>query len=233
MLRTLSVAAPAVAAVMVVVLIIEPPALLPGERIPTLRVLTARTGAGLDAEQMGAAIAWGQRGEPEPYVLNRVPSTRTPVDEGEAAGAVYTPFLRIAWVAHAREQSGRPLTIEEVPNWLAAPVVYVALRAPPVARADAPGPPWLAFVPADTATCCLDPQPTLVRPLWVTDDPAVLARFGAPVPFSDLGLVAAYPIDVLRGGFDFVAFYRVRGPDGPASIEMRGRLDASELERWR
>ena len=233
MLRTLRVTAPVVAAAMVVVLLVEPPALRPAERLPTLRVLMAGTGGGLDRNTVQAAVAWGQESEPESYVLHRVRSASDQAPTREPAGVVYTPFLRIAWAAYARQRSGRPLTVDEVPAWMAAPVLYVVLRAPPVARAGDLGTPSVAVVPAATATCCLEPQPTVIRPLWMTDDPAVTARFGATVPFGDLGVIAAYPIEVLRSGLDFVAFYRVDGPNGPSSVEMRGRLDPSDLEDWR
>ena len=232
MLRALSVTAPVVASVMIVVLLVEPPALRPAERLPALRVFTARTD-GLDQKLAPAAIIRGRAGEPEPYVLRRVPPAGALVSALEPAGVVYTPFLRIAWAAHARQLSGRPLTVDEVPAWLAAPVFYVALRAPPVARAGDLGAPSVAVVPAGTATCCREPQPTLVRPLWVTDDPAAIARFGAAIPFSDLGVIAAFPIEALRGGLDVVAFHRVDGPDGPASVEMRGRIEPGDVETWR
>ena len=55
MLRALSVTAPVVASVMVVVLLVEPPALRPAERLPTLRMLTARAGEGLDQKRVQAA----------------------------------------------------------------------------------------------------------------------------------------------------------------------------------
>ena len=233
MLRTLSLAAPVVAAIMIVVLIIEPPALRPAERLPTLRMLTARAAEGLDQRQVQDAIARGREGEPGSYVLHRVLPAGDEPPAVEPAGVVYTPFLRVAWAAHARQSSGRPLTPDEVPAWMAAPVFYVVLRTPSVALAADLGTPALAVVPADTATCCLEPQPTLVRSLWMSDAPTVTTRFGATTPFSDLGVIAAYPVELLRGGLDFVAFYRVNGPDGPSSVEMRGRLEPSDLETWR
>ena len=232
MLRALRVTAPAVASGMIVLLLFEPPALRPADRLPTLRLFTALTGR-VDRAQVRAAIASGREGEPRSYVLRRVPSASDQTSASEPAGVVYTPFLRIAWAAHARHRSDRPLTVAEVPGWMTAPIVYVVLRTPSVARAGRLGPPSVAVVPADTTTCCLEPQPTLIRPLWMTDDPAATTRFGATVPFSDLGVIAAYPIEVLRGGLDFVAFYRVDGPDGPSSVEMRGRIDPSELDDWR
>ena len=57
MLRALSVTAPVVASVMIVVLLVEPPALRPAERLPTLRMLTARAGEGLDQKRVQAAVA--------------------------------------------------------------------------------------------------------------------------------------------------------------------------------
>lgn len=233
MLRTLSLTGPVVAAIMIVVLLVEPPALRPAERLPTLRMLTARPAEGLNQRQILDAIARGREEEPETYVLHRVLPADVEAPLIEPAGVVYTPFLRVAWAAYARQSSGRPLRVDEVPAWMSAPVFYVAMRTPVVTAATDLGSPSLALVPADTVTCCLDPQPTLVRPLWMTDDPAVTARFGATIPFSDLGVIAAFPIDVLRAGLDFVAFYRVDGPDGPSSVEMRGRLDPSDLETWR
>ncbi|MEE2612613.1 MAG: hypothetical protein VX975_02185 [Acidobacteriota bacterium] len=233
MLRTLSLAAPVVAAIMIVVLIVEPPALRPAERLPTLRMLTARAAEGLDQRQVQDAIARGREGAPGSYVLHRVLPTGDQPPAVEPAGVVYTPFLRVAWAAHARQSSGRPLTPDEVPAWMAAPVFYVVLRTPSVALAAELGTPALAVVPADTATCCLEPQPTLVRSLWMSDDPTVTTRFGATTPFSDLGVIAAYPVELLRSDLDFVAFYRVNGPDGPSSVEMRGRLEPSDLETWR
>jgi len=233
MLRRLSVAVPIVAAGMIIVLLVEPPALGPAERLPSLRVLLNRPRENLHRIQVQAAIAWGREGEPRSYVLHRVSSSSDPSTALEPAGVVYTPSLRIAWAAHARQASGRPLTVDDVPPWMAAPVVYVALRTPTVAYAGDLGTPSVAVVPADTATCCLEPQPTLLRPLWTSDNPTLIARFGATVPFDDLGVIAAYPIEVLRRGLDFVAFYRVDGRDGPASVEMRGRFEPSDLEDWR
>ena len=55
MLRALSVTAPVVASVMIVVLLVEPPALRPAERLPTLRMLTVRSGEGLDQKRVQAA----------------------------------------------------------------------------------------------------------------------------------------------------------------------------------
>jgi len=70
----MTVAAPAIAAFMVVVLLFEPPALHPSERIPTLRVLTGLVDSrrALDADEIADALALGRRGEPPTYALARV-----------------------------------------------------------------------------------------------------------------------------------------------------------------
>jgi len=74
MLRTMTVAAPAIAAFMVVVLLFEPPALHPSERIPSLRVLTGLVDSrrALDADEIADALVLGRRGEPPTYALPRV-----------------------------------------------------------------------------------------------------------------------------------------------------------------
>jgi hypothetical protein len=116
---------------------------------------------------------------------------------------------------------------------MAAPVAYVVIRAPSPALEDIIGPLSIALVTADTPTCCRYPQPSRVPALWVSDDLTALARFGAPAPFEDVGLVAAYPLEALQPGLDLVAFRRVDRPTGPASVEVRVRLDASLLNGWR
>ena len=234
MLRTMNVMAPVIATVMVVVLLVEPPALHPGERVPALRLFTARAIEGLDQEQVRDAIAWGQTGEPGWYSLHRVSPTGEQLGEQQLAGVAYTPFLRVAWAAHARRLSGRPLTAGEIPPWMSAPVVYVLLRSPVAARLnDDLGLPNVAVVPIGTATSGLSVQSTLVQPMWVSDNLAVVGRFGAAIPFSDLGVIAAYPVEVLRGDLDFVAYYRLEGAGASSSVQMRGRFDPSELRKWR
>lgn len=233
MLRRLTVAAPVIAAMMIVVLLVEPPALRPAERIPTLRVFTTRTEASLDREGIQAAIARGQDGEPESYVLRQIRSAGDRRSTAATAGLVYTPYLRIAWAAHTRQQVGRPLTVDDVPGWMTAPVVYVALRRPETDGGDELGVPSLAVLPRGSASCCQLPQPTLIRPIWVTPDVAPIVRFGAPLPFTDLGVVAAYPLDALQADLDIVAYHRIDRPAGPVSLEMRGRIEPDDVSAWR
>jgi hypothetical protein len=235
MLRTMTVAAPAIAALMVVVLLFEPPALHPSERIPTLRVLTGLIDSrrALDADEIADALALGRRSQPPTYALPRVTGPGVNDPGNRPSGVLYTPFLQVAWAAHARQAAGRSLDVDEVPSWMAAPVAYVAIRAPSPALEDIVGPLSIALVTADTPTCCRSPQPSRVPTLWVSGDVTALARFGAPAPFEGVGLVAAYPLEALQPGLDLVVFRRVDRPTGPASVEVRVRLDANLLDRWR
>ncbi|HIE91829.1 MAG TPA: hypothetical protein EYQ83_02755 [Acidobacteria bacterium] len=229
MLRSLTATAPVIAALMIVVLLFEPPALRPSERIPTLRVLTGLTGShlALTSSEIESALTLGRQGQPPTYPLTQVGgrSGRRP------AGVVYTPFLRVAWASYASAAAGRPLRANEVPGWMRAAVVYVAMRRPVDTGASAPL--FLSAVPANTPTCCRQPQPTLARPLWVTDDVTALTRFGAPVPFDDLAVIAAYPPTILHPETDIVAFRRVHEGSGEKSLEMRGRLDPDVAADWR
>lgn len=231
----MTVAAPAIAATMVVVLVFEPPALRPAERIPTLRVLTGLVDGhrALDADDIADALALGRQGAPTTYALARVTIPRLSSPAEQLGAVLYTPFLRVAWAAHASKAAGRALSVDGVPSWMAAPVAYVAIRAPRVASDDIVGPLSIALVPAETATCCRSPQPVHTSALWMTSDVAALARFGAPAPFEDIGLIAAYPVDALQPGLDLVAFRRVDRPPGPTSVEVRVRLDADLLDAWR
>jgi len=228
MLRSLVAVAPLIAAMMIVVLLVEPPALTPADRIPALRVLTSPS-LRLDPEAIQDAIARGAQGRPPSYVLQRVQTSSDRGSSTEAAGLVYTPALRVAWAAYRRQQVGRPLTAAEVPLWMTSPVVYVALRSP----AGAAGRPSLAVLPTGLPTCCRLPQPTLAKPIWVSTTTEPLARFGAPDPFTDLSIVAAYPIAIFEAGIDIVAFHRIDSATGPASAEMRGRLRHADLADWR
>lgn len=235
MLRTMTVAAPAIAALMVVVLVFEPPALRPAERIPTLRVLTGLVDGhrALDADDIADALALGRQGRPPTYALPRAAEPNMSALGDEPGAVLYTPFLQVAWAAHARGAAGEALRPDDVPRWMTAPVAYVAMRAPSAAGEDVVGPPSIALVPADAPTCCRTPPPSFVPALWVSGHVSALARFGAPAPFEGIGLIAAYPLQALQPGLDLVAFQRVNRPAGPTSIEVRVRLDAHLLSQWR
>jgi len=225
-LRAIRVTGPVVAALMVVVLLFEPPALRPSDRIPTLHVFRSRPASALDRDAIEAAIAEGRRGQPTAYLLRRVlPGGGSAT--GEAAGTVYTPSLRVAWAAHAAQRAGWVLEPEDVPTWMTAPLLYVALRAPLEPGDELPR---LAVVPTDATISCRVAHPTVVRPLWRSAAGAI-TRFGAPPPFPDLGLVAAFPLEVVDEDVDFVAYRCVETAEGMTAVEMRGRATQAERAR--
>ncbi len=205
---------------MVVVLLFEPPALRPADRIPTLHVFTSRAPRGLTDAEVADALSTNR--PVAPILLESAGAT------GDPAGLIYTPHTRVATAGRAARAAGQPLSAEQVPEWMRAPVVYVAFR--PLSGVPAKAL-QVAVVPEGTPTCCRTPQPTLVRPLWVGDRDTLRA-FGAEPPADDVGLVAAFPLQALSETVDFVAFYRAELDGALRSIERRGRVPA-ELRRPR
>jgi len=206
---------------MVVVLLLEPPALRPADRIPTLHVFTSRAPRGLSAAEVADALS--VTGPVPPVPLEAVGPNEYRV------GTIYTPFVRVATAGLAARRGGRTLSATEVPEWMRAPVVYVAFR--PLPGVD-PSTLEVAVVPEGAPTCCRTPQPTLVRPLWVGGEDTLQA-FGAEPSATATGLVAAFPLQVLDESVDFVAFYRVDNDGPPRSIEARGRVPEELRSDWR
>ena len=206
---------------MVVVLLLEPPALRPADRIPTLHVFTSRAPRGLSTAEIAGALSL--TGPVQPIPLEAVGAS------GHRAGTIYTPFVRVATAGLAARRGGRTLSATEVPEWMRAPVVYVAF--PPLPGVD-PSTLEVAVVPEGTPPCCRTPQPTLVRPLWVGGEDT-LRKFGAEPSATTTGLVAAFPLQVLAEAVDFVAFYRVENDGPPRSVEARGRVPEDLRAGWR
>jgi hypothetical protein len=63
----------------------------------------------------------------------------------------------------------------------------------------------------------------------------VLDRFGAPAPFDEIALTAAYRISVLASGHDFVIFRTFKPKNGStAGHQYRaGRVFPANLAAWR
>lgn len=242
MIRLFARASPAIAALLIGVLLIEPPAIRPSDRIPTLRILTAPspvlTRSALTVEEVQSAIEWGITAEPRPYRLHALspPGPDGVRATGGYAGAVYTPFLRVAFAARAARRQGRAIDVTDIPAWLTAPVVYVALGFGPASpgREALPKDAAVAVVPRAMAVCCREPQPTLFHPLWLSRDASPLQRFGAPVPVDRLAWVAAYSLEALRTDVAFVAYQRANlGLAEWTTVERRGAIASEDLERWR
>jgi hypothetical protein len=155
--------------------------------IPVTPTPTVRAHGGqLDSLTIQEALELGRQGDPGPYTLH-MNANRTGV-----AGAVYTPFVRIAMASKAARLQGRDLTAADLPDWLIAPVVYIALR-------------WYCV---DSA-CNLPTQPIDVTilpdqrrpfpPVWTSRNLDVLTRFGA-LASADTIAVAAFAVATITPG---------------------------------
>lgn len=192
--------------------------------------LSAQAPARLSSELIGEAIELGTYGEPAPYLLRHA-GGRTP--NSVIVGAIYTPYLRVALAAKSARLAGRPFTAADVTPHLSAPVFYVAYRwyccdvdqnkdtFNPFASFDYK----IALVPAQGPSP-LTPQnlQEATQPVWIRRDVSLLDAFGG-APYSDIVLVAAYPMEALTTDRDFVIHRH-------ASFRT-GRILASELATWR
>jgi hypothetical protein len=143
-------------------------------------------GQGLNNAAIEEALALGRESEPSPYTLHM-----NLVGTG-IAGAVYTPFVRIAMASHQAHLQGRDLAAADVPDWLTEPVVYIALR-------------WYCLgtecaLPSQPIAVTIGPfnDPHQAAPLWVSRDVAVLRRFGATPTSPDTVAVASFPVGAIR-----------------------------------
>jgi hypothetical protein len=242
MIRLFARASPVIAALLLVVVLVEPPAIRPSDRVPTLRVLMAPwpppTRSALTIEEVRAAIEWGTTAEPRPYLLHALgpPGPDGVRATGGYAGAVYTPFVRVAFAARAARRQGRAIGVHDIPAWLTAPVADIALgfgSAPP-GRETLPKEATVAVVPRSMAVSCREPPSTLFDPVSLTHDGSLLERFGAEVPVENLAWVATYPLEALRTDLAFVACRWVDlGAAGWTTQESRGGIAPKDLKYWR
>lgn len=73
---------------------------------------------------MEQAIAFGATHEPRPYLLRHGGREDNPV----VVGAVYTPFLRVAFLSYAATQRGEKLEPADVDPAVTEPLAYIAFR---------------------------------------------------------------------------------------------------------
>ena len=175
-------------------------------------------------------VAFGATHEVKPYALW----------EGKRLnGFVYTPFIRVAMAARAAAKRGTTLDASTLATLLSDPSVYVVMRWSSEdeqrARGDAPNTKPVVRVGITPEHYPLV-KPWLVEPLWFTRDLSVLERFGAPSPFSDSAVVAAFPREALKPGSWIMAYVNV--PEGPLQIgqhtPMRGApITEKDLAVWR
>ena len=68
-----------------------------------------------------------------------------------------------------------------------------------------------------------------VRPVWWHRGPAVVEAFGAPPPYEDVALVAAFPVGVLQSGRPFVIYKEASG----LSSVRTGVVRVDDAAAWR
>lgn len=189
---------------------------------------------GLTRAEVKAAIAFGEQGALQPYLLRHQGRPENPV----VVGAVYTPFLRVAYLARAAAHRGERFTSDDVDGRETAPIVLVAFRwyadASDAADALAAAEPQVVMLP-------LAPQaPPYVRftkdvrlgavaPLWSRKGTASHGAFGAPDPYDDIALVAAFPAHVIEAGRPFAIY---KDTERVQSIRV-GVVRADDAAAWR
>jgi len=170
---------------------------------------------GLSREDIKKAIAFGSFGDPKPYSLKDV-----------ELGAVYTPFLRVAFAAHQARRNGALLDAADINDRILEPIAYIAFRwpccddgyVPPAGVVSSPiFTKWTAIPPSRRSPGALpfvaDWWRNGVDPLWVSAGGSVLSTFGATAPFADTVMVAAFPLSCLTSDHRFVLYKQWRSQE--------------------
>lgn len=203
--------------------------------------------AGMTRAAIAEAIAYGETHAPEPYLLRHIGGEANPI----VVGAVYTPFLRVAFLSHAAFERGSRLELADVPPTALEPHAYMAFRWYCCDPAEEPGlagvKPQVRMLPNPARSIekldrDMSPFRTVrtgVRPVWMTHGPAVLSSFGAAPPFDDIAMVAAFPLESLTALRTFVIYkwLVVREDEDAAllgsSAFRYGVVRGADAARWR
>jgi hypothetical protein len=201
-------------------------------------------GRELTRDEIAAAIAFGEARAPQPYLLRHQGRPDNPV----VVGVVYTPFLRVAFLARAAAAGGRHLQVEDVDALTSAPVVYIAFRwyglgsygNEDLARVLAAARPQVVMLPVaphapQYVAFTNDPRNGAVRPVWSSRGATVLESFGAAAPYDDIALVAVFPAAALEPGRPFAIFKDVGAPGeiGSERVIATGVVRADDVAAWR
>jgi hypothetical protein len=154
---------------------------------------------------------------------------------------VYTPFVRVALTAQAAFDAGRRLAREDIAPDILDPVVYIAFR-------------WYCCLDLDHGTSIETWNPRepfvdygiavpgtqmfkrfqLTRPLWVRRDLSMLKPLGG-APYTDVVLVAGYPLSALSQPGDFIIYRKLSDPVSgrPGTDMLVGHVSATHVQNWR
>ena len=227
------------------------PCIPPGARLPPAdgaRLVDRSPGAHVSPrelllESFHAAVAVADPLQIVPGHLPRPPRGRTVV-----VGAVYTPFLRVAFLSHAATERGERLEPADVDPVLTEPLAYIAFRW--YGSFDEVDPDRAAEFAAmrPRVTMLQAPAPSVERPVasfrmirsgvppvWSKPASGLLETFGATLPYDDVVFVAAYPLENLTSLRRFVIYKALyTEEDVPQYISERwGVVRAAEAARWR
>lgn len=155
--------------------------------------------------------------------------------------------MRVALAAKAARDKRERFTPADVKDAWIEPVVYVALRwyccidpdhGNDLAAWDPSKPPvdYKIAVPGDRVTRSNARLRVTAVPSWVTHDMSLLANFGGALPYSDVVLIAAYPVGALSTSPDSVIYREwssVTFPSGKDLGMVVCRVPPNDLAHWR
>lgn len=132
-------------------------------------------------------------------------------------GRAYTPFLRVALAARQARETYRTFSAANLTPELTEPVVVVVFQPQPSSNG-----------PTSVMTVLAMPKgksdPTLaIQPIWSKpNDISYQNVFGAT--WTSSGMLAAFPLETMGAGFEFIAVYEGRAAmgSGPNGREIRG-----------
>jgi hypothetical protein len=144
----------------------------------------------------------------------------------------------VAYLARAAALRGERVTPDDIDAGATAPIVLVAFRwysdGNDAAGALAAAEPQAVMLPLaprapQYVRFTKDVRRGAVAPLWSRKGTTLLDAFGAPAPYDDIALVAAFPADVIEAGRPFAIY---KDTERVQSIRV-GVVRADDAAAWR
>ena len=183
----------------------------------------------VDSAIIKSALDFGRQDNPVPYKL---PMT---LNSSGDAGAVYTPFVRIAMFSKSSRLQGRRLTAADLPNEVTRPIIYIAVHWYCLnfdcSLPETTVPIGVRLTPRDPCYCAPSVvHPGSILPLWVTRNVGVLEAFGAK-PGKLAVAVAAFPVGSIKAGY-WVSSCAGTSPTD-CDDSRGGPITSTDLAGWR
>lgn len=178
----------------------------------------------MSRQEITEALAFGRDSVPTPYPLSHV---QPEGQKGSAIiGKIYTPFIRVALASRRANLEGRTLQPKEVPSVWIEPLVYVAVRRTtnPVTGAPDRNVRVIVSQGGDTSGRAGIP------PVWTRQPSDVLPAFESDEAITEFVIVAAFSVDTLQAGRQFVID---RDSVGKSRFFGISSITANELKLWR